>query len=372
MRKLIKDPTTYYIMYNVILYIIVTSYLHLTYQIQIFTKPNIQKYMQNIPPFYWKIGNSNMFKNNKIHKLVFNDFPICIYKNNNTLEAVSDICLHRGASLSKGKLTKDCEDNKFCLECPYHGWKYREGIVCDSNDVEITKKNKKFGIPSFKIKQHNDEVFILPTYDLNSQKGNNTDFSNVHFVPESIDNSFTKISGKRTINVPNQIVTENVLDMSHISYVHTFGNRISPYPFHIEYNESDFEYGGRTTFFYTAGTSSMSKILGNVKYVRVENEFHLPDTTVTRVIFGEKMTKTVVTRCYPITENKSILFYDLYRNFLEETIYDCLFQYQMDKTLKEDIDILNNIHIKHAKGYFNTKYDITQIKYRAKLKHFTN
>ena len=160
--------------------------------------------------------------------------------------------------------------------------------------------------------------------------------------------------------------------MSHISYVHTFGNRISPFPFHIEYNDSGFEYGGRTTFFYTAGTTSMSKILGSVKYVRVENEFHLPDTTVTRVIFGEKMTKTVVTRCYPITENKSILFYDLYRNFLEESIYDILFQYQMDKTLKEDIDILNNIHIKHAKGYFNTKYDITQIKYRAKLKRFLN
>ena len=340
-------------------------------QLKSITKPNINKFMKNITPFYWKIGNSCMFKENKIHKITFNNFPIALYKNNNTFEAVSDICLHRGASLSKGKLIKDCNE-KYCLECPYHGWKYKDGIVCESNDLEIKNKNNIFGIPSFKIKEFNNEIFLLPTYDKNSCNGNETDFSNIHFVPESIDKSFTKISGIRNINVPNQIVTENVLDMSHISYVHTFGNRISPFPFHIEYNDSDFEYGGRTTFFYTAGTTSMSKILGSVKYVRVENEFHLPDTTVTRVIFGEKMTKTVVTRCYPISENKSILFYDLYRNFLEESIYDILFQYQMDKTLKEDIDILNNIHIKHAKGYFNTKYDITQIKYRAKLKRFLN
>ena len=36
--------------------------------------------------------------------------------------------------------------------------------------------------------------------------------------------------------------------------------------------------------------------------------------------------------------------------------------------LKEDIGILNNLHEGYTKGFINTKYDITQMKYRKKIK----
>ena len=36
----------------------------------------------------------------------------------------------------------------------------------------------------------------------------------------------------------------------------------------------------------------------------------------------------------------------------------------MDITLKEDIRILNGIYDNYIKGFMNTKYDITQLKYR--------
>ena len=114
----------------------------------------------------------------------------------------------------------------------------------------------------------------------------------------------------------------------------------------------------------------MSSVIGNVKHVKVENEFYLPDTTVTRVYAGE-IIKTIVTHCFPINENESILFYDLYRNFLTHSMFNCLFEKQMDITLNEDISILNNIYTKYNKGFMNTKYDITQMKYREKWnKHY--
>ena len=31
---------------------------------------------------------------------------------------LSDTCVHRGGSLSKGKVVEDC------IECPYHGWQF--------------------------------------------------------------------------------------------------------------------------------------------------------------------------------------------------------------------------------------------------------
>ena len=152
--------------------------------------------------------------------------------------------------------------------------------------------------------------------------------------------------------------------MMHISYVHTFGNQVSPIPFEIKYEDID-DFSGKTTFHYTAGPTSMSSLLGQSKYVKVENEFYLPDTTVTRVFAGP-IIKTIVTHCYPIGKNESILHYDLYRNFLQQPLFDGLFHKQMDITLKEDVDILNGIYDNYIKGFMNTKFDITQLKYREK------
>ena len=38
----------------------------------------------------------------------------------------------------------------------------------------------------------------------------------------------------------------------------------------------------------------------------------------------------------------------------------------MELTLKEDVGILNNIYDNYIRGFMTTKYDITQLKYRAK------
>tara|TARA_A100000164_G_C21712121_1_gene678710 strand:- start:214 stop:864 length:651 start_codon:yes stop_codon:yes gene_type:complete len=193
----------------------------------------------------------------------------------------------------------------------------------------------------------------------------------IYTPPEAHDNSFVRVQGLKHIKRPHFLITENVLDMMHISYVHSFGNQISPIPYEVKYEELN-DYSGKTTFYYTAGPTSMSSIIGNAKQVKVENEFHLPDTTVTRVFAG-KIVKTIVTNCYPIGKNESILHFDLYRNFLEFPVFDWLFQKQMDITLQEDIDIINGIYDNHIRGFMNTKYDVTQLKYREKWnKYFIN
>ena len=63
--------------------------------------------------------------------------------------------------------------------------------------------------------------------------------------------------------MPIFLITENVLDMMHISYVHSFGNQMSPIPYDIIYDESN-DYAGKTTFYYNAGPTSMSSLIGNV------------------------------------------------------------------------------------------------------------
>ena len=337
---------------------------------KIVTKPFINKFMNKITPLYWKIGKSYEFQSDQLYTRHFNKLPICIYRNeDNILTAISDICIHRGASLSKGKLVREPECNKVCVQCPYHGWEFLNGEV---NTLPGVTRDYNIGVPMFKIYENNDDVYILPTYDMISGKGNITGYQpdeTIHYPLEHYDDSFVRISGSIKIKLNHNLVTENVLDMMHVSYVHTFGNSLSPLPFKIAYHDLS-NISGKTQFYYTSGLTSMSNVLGNAKHVEVENEFHLPDTTVTRVKANKNLIKTIVTRCYPIDEENSVLFYDLYRNFLVLPINDVLFHFQMEKTLKEDVDILKNVYIKYKKGYINTQYDITQVKFREKKNSF--
>ena len=338
---------------------------------KIITKPYLTRNMDGVMPLYWKIGTSNDYLPNQLYKRVFNDFPICIYRDENEeLKAISDICIHRGASLSKGKLIQSKQnDCKTCVQCPYHGWEFIDGYV---KRLPGSDKDYNIGVPKFKLYEYSNDVYLLPTFDELSEKGNISNIKpkqSIYYPPEHYNHDFVKISGSINVKANHNLITENVLDMMHVSYVHTFGNSLSPLPFKIYYDDID-NLSGRTHFYYTSGITSMSNILGNAKHVEVENEFHLPDTTVTRVRANENFIKTIVTRCFPINEKESILFYDLYRNFLTLPINDVLFHYQMTKTLQEDIDILKDVYTDYQKGYINTKYDITQVKFREKRNAF--
>ena len=343
-------------MHYTILLLIINIYIIDTLRVN--TKPASSKYENHIPLF-WKIANSKDISRTKPKRFLFNDYPISLYKDNNEkVVAISDICIHRGASLEQGKILKDG-----CVQCPYHGWEYKNGLVNEMPGCDHVKKNL-FGVPRFEVQELNEDIYVRPTFDINSNKGRLFNHT-IYIPPEATDDSFVRVSGTRHIMRPNNLVTENVLDMMHISYVHSFGNSLAPIPFKIGYEDLD-ELSGRTTFDYTSGPTSMSRVIGGAKYVRVENEFHLPDTTVTRVKAGD-ITKTIITHCYPIGKNESILHFDLYRNFLTPTIFDPLFNYQMKLTLDEDIRILNRVYDNYIMGFMSNKYDVTQTKYREKM-----
>ena len=52
----------------------------------------------------------------------------------------------------------------------------------------------------------------------------------------------------------------------------------------------------------------------------------------------------------------------------DKPMFDSLFQYQMKVTLDEDVDIINYIYDDYVKGFMSNKFDITQTKYRQKMK----
>ena len=61
--------------------------------LKIVTKPFANTYQYN-GNFFWKIGKSSDFKQKVLNRIIFNDYPICIYRDiKNEIIAISDICV---------------------------------------------------------------------------------------------------------------------------------------------------------------------------------------------------------------------------------------------------------------------------------------
>ena len=162
-------------------------------------------------------------------------------------------------------------------------------------------------------------------------------------------------------------LTENLLDCLHISYVHSFGSRVTPLPMHVQYTSLGLG-GGRSTFTYRPRPGSLSTWIRSASsdQVVVENEFHLPSTTITRVTSGRAV-KTVLTRALPIDNETTLLFWSVYRNFWTFGAADMLLRSLMELTIDEDVRMLKNVYQDDARrqGPLKTKYDVAIRQYRA-------
>jgi len=311
----------------------------------------------NLLPMWWNIGPKTKYPLH-MNRVLFNNQQYNLYlTTNNTFTITSDVCVHRGASLSKGKL----ENN--CVICPYHGWKYQDGQIVDIPGMTSTLDFKKLsiGLSKFPIVIKNDDMYVGFAFDKNTQNCSNIiDF--IYDPPEE-NMDFDLVRNTIRIKRPYRMVLENILDMNHVSYVHSFGNKLNPNPYNISFEKLG-EYSGRTTYRYNSGQTSISKVIGLVKEVIVENEYHLPATAVTRVK-ADKITKTIVVHIIPTTDNECILYYKLYRNYLKSSPFvDWIHELLMKNTIKEDISILENCYKEYYDGLISTKYDVTQVQYR--------
>lgn len=317
----------------------------------------------NVLPFWYPLIPTKVLVKQKINKITFMDTPfVCYEKSNDTYILHSDICPHQGASLaSKGWINSDGN-----LQCGYHGFEFCDGNFCKiPNPQKDPKRFKsKINIPLYPIQKKNDFLFFQPFTNLDTPE--------IFYPPEEFDESFKGVDGYRIVNSNYLTVCENLLDMLHISYVHSFGSTASPLPYDIKtkrLGESSFQ----SQFHYYPNENTISKKIGGAPKVIVQNEYHLPTNTITRVFAGE-IIKTVFTRSIPISNNQTLLYWKMYRNFWVDPYFpifnvfgDWLTRFLMSKTIDEDIDMLKDVYDQHRQGPLITKYDITIVNFRKDM-----
>ena len=312
-----------------------------------------------LPGLLYPVLYSNQLGNHPV-QVYFAGNTLALYRDSyDKVVAHTDICPHQGASFAKAGHVNPHDE----LVCGYHGFKFCKGKFLGLGTSKLNKPG--YQMPLWDTTEKDGIIYMKL---LGSRVLNTPARMDMH-LPEALDAAFLKVTGYRTICQDHQVVTENVLDMMHVSYVHqAFGNRASPLPTNLKY-EALGDYAGRSTFTYLPRPGSLASFLGSpFPEVVVENEFHLPSTTVTRVITG-KFVKTVVTRALPHQNGSTKLFWEVHRNFVCDSwgIGDACMAYLMEKTLDEDVQILKDVDPDHRQGPIQVKYDLTIRKYRQAI-----
>jgi len=341
---------------------------------------NIARISTKVPNTWLAVCHSADLKKKELKKIWVDEKPICLFRSSSgEVKAISDICLHRAAALSDGWLDGDL------VVCPYHAYKFDgEGKLryVPGVDEGMLAKNKRTARTVwYKTMEQGGLVYIFPDA---MRAGAIEQHVKPFLLPEAVDPTFRVVEGVCEIKASANLVVENLLDMLHISYVHSFGNMQEPLPFAENYDyffddeASQLLPYARTTFKYRAGPTSISKVVGKVQEVVVENEFHLPYTTVTRVKFGKDV-KTIYVVAVPVEEGLTVVHYKLYRNFMyvhprDESLVnkalDQFFQSVMRLTLNEDKEILESLYQEHQAGYVLSRYDKPLKIFRKTLKDF--
>ena len=131
---------------------------------------------------------------------------------------LSDVCCHRGGSLSRGK----CIDG--CVQCPYHGWEF--GVNCRvlripslGDDINIPVRAR---VDSYPVEERYGYAWVFLGDLPENERPQLPDL-----LPEYGDEKHWRMTrNQRDWNVNWARLKENLADSSHLYLVHSFGKHL--------------------------------------------------------------------------------------------------------------------------------------------------
>ena len=336
---------------------------------------------------WYPIGFSKDF-GIKPTKITIRDINFVVWKDKSKYYGIRDCCSHQGSSFMLGETSKNT------ISCPYHGY-----IFDGSNGelIQIPKlphiESNNHNIDCFKVVEKGDVVYLNTVPIKNEEMRNEIYESKIFVEPEYCDPDQRVVYLDESFEHYAKFVSVNSLDICHIGFVHTFGNKENPNPLHnskvLKMTEFDNHY--KIIYKYAAGENSLVSQIYKFDEIIVENEYILPHTTVARVLFGN-LSSTIITHALPISKFKTKLFVKAYRSYWSHDINndknhnilfpmlcmvnilgDMITRNTMYSTLKQDksiVDFIDKTDYESMHGKFSIVYDIFSNHYKNNYKQF--
>ncbi|QFU74311.1 aromatic ring-hydroxylating dioxygenase subunit alpha [Halioglobus maricola] len=251
------------------------------------------------------------------------------------VNCLSDICLHRGGSLSGGWTKGDC------VACPYHGWRFSgegkvEHIPSEGEDFNIPDKARIDAYPTeerygmiwvFLGDQPEEERFPIPE------------------LPEYGDDNWKLISDEWTWKAEAARVVENGIDIAHASFVHPiFGMEATAQENQIVKVEKGEHWGYSENVQYPPQMKEnflRRRIRKDRQPTVTKPEWNLSGMLVRiQIDLNEKMSLIMFDANTPIDEHTTRTFALQFRNFFKQNIFDKGSRKRLRKILAEDTAIV--------------------------------
>jgi phenylpropionate dioxygenase-like ring-hydroxylating dioxygenase large terminal subunit len=149
-----------------------------------------------------EIGDSGMLARTLLGE------PVLFYRTaDGTLAALQDRCCHRGLPLSHGRVQGDC------VTCGYHGLTFnRTGACVNVPGQERIPPAAK--VPSYLVRESDGMVWIW--------MGDASQADDALIVSHSFAGNaeWTFLKDRYLVNANYQLITDNLMDLTHVGYVH--------------------------------------------------------------------------------------------------------------------------------------------------------
>jgi phenylpropionate dioxygenase-like ring-hydroxylating dioxygenase large terminal subunit len=137
-----------------------------------------------------------------------------LFRNDTGIHCLSDLCCHRGASLSVGV----CKDNQ--IQCPQHGWLFNGEGKCTFLPAGIktpTEPPKKARVPSYPVEEKYGLIFVFL-----GELGEDERPAVPDIMPEWESGEWHKDVITRDKDINYMRMAENYNDPCHVHYIHEF------------------------------------------------------------------------------------------------------------------------------------------------------
>ena len=237
------------------------------------------------------------------------------------VHAQSDLCVHRGGALSRGRIADDC------IECPYHGWRYDgEGrcvrIPANRPDVPIPRKAR---IDTYPCVERYGFVWVFLGDASEAERPPLPVLDGLDDTTEARREGSRAVRGTFEWQANYDRVLENAFDIAHTPFVHagSFGNPAKPEIQDYEVEQS-VENGHLTAVTATVDLdpppprgrwAKVYRTQGERPPVRTTTGFYPPNVSllVVRPPLGEIR---IYTAAVPIDEHTTVSKFWMFRNFL--------------------------------------------------------
>jgi phenylpropionate dioxygenase-like ring-hydroxylating dioxygenase large terminal subunit len=279
---------------------------------------------------------------------------------------LSDVCIHRGASLSRGTVADGC------VECPYHGWRYapdgRVTRIPAEPDLKIPPRAR---IDSYPTHEKHGWIWVFVGDLPESQR------PAPPAMPECDDSSIRWIGGSWDWSANYHRVVENGLDFAHAPFVHgsAFGDRNNPAIDDFSVEESETGARSRMVMRVPRNIRGLWSFLYREKLTVVESRpwYDVNGPVVGLELFPRPGWQIWLRSAHtPVDENTTRTWWLMGRNFMKAAMFDKDSVKRNQKIFHQDTVVLEKIKPEQVpdswREELTVRTDALQVSYRRKVR----